>query len=139
MTTYGRDYGVANREFRRAGDPRVGRQSQTWLKTPQGWRDAVLMEAEFGEPGKPTRFQKALGLGPDQSSAAIIREAGWKYVHFGGGVPPMLFDLKADPHETRNLAGDPAHTDQMARLAGRLLDRMMERRDRRLTGYSIGV
>lgn len=108
-------------------------------ETPEGWRDAVLMEAEFGEPGKPTRFQKALGLGPDQSSAAIIREPGWKYVHFGGGVPPMLFDLKADPHETSNLAGDPAHTDQMARMARKLLDRMMERRDRRLTGYSIGV
>ena len=38
VTTYGRDYGTANREFRRPSDPRVGRQSQTWLRTPDGWR-----------------------------------------------------------------------------------------------------
>ena len=38
VTTYGRDYGVANREFRRGTDPRIGRQSQTWIRTPDGWR-----------------------------------------------------------------------------------------------------
>ena len=38
VTTYGRDYGTANREFRRPSDPRVGRQSQTWLRTADGWR-----------------------------------------------------------------------------------------------------
>jgi hypothetical protein len=25
------------------------------------------------------------------------------------GLPPLLFDLDADPQETRNLAGDPAY------------------------------
>ena len=106
---------------------------------PENWRDAVLMEAEFGEPSRPTRFQTALGLGPDQSGVAILREPGWKYVHFAGGVPPMLFDLASDPNETRDLAADPAHGGERTRLAGKLLDRMMERRDRRLTGYSFGV
>ena len=38
VTTYGRDYGVANREFRRGTDPRIGRQSQTWIRTTDGWR-----------------------------------------------------------------------------------------------------
>ena len=36
VTTYGRDFATTNLEFRRAG--RNGRQSQTWLRTPQGWR-----------------------------------------------------------------------------------------------------
>ena len=38
ITTYGRDFATANTEFRRQGSTRSGRQSQTWLRTPQGWR-----------------------------------------------------------------------------------------------------
>ena len=38
LTSYGRDFATANVEFRRAGSDRVGRQSQTWLRTPEGWR-----------------------------------------------------------------------------------------------------
>ena len=38
ITTYGRDFATANTEFRREGNPRTGRQSQTWMRTPDGWR-----------------------------------------------------------------------------------------------------
>lgn len=38
ITTYGRDFATANVEFRREGSERNGRQSQTWLRTPEGWR-----------------------------------------------------------------------------------------------------
>jgi hypothetical protein len=38
ITTYGRDFATANIEFQRVGSARSGRQSQTWLRTPQGWR-----------------------------------------------------------------------------------------------------
>lgn len=38
ITTYGRDFATANTEFRRTGQARTGRQSQTWMRTPQGWR-----------------------------------------------------------------------------------------------------
>jgi hypothetical protein len=38
ITTYGADYATANIEFQREGSNRTGRQSQTWLRTPQGWR-----------------------------------------------------------------------------------------------------
>ena len=38
ITTYGRDFATANIEFRRVGGERTGRQSQTWLRTPRGWR-----------------------------------------------------------------------------------------------------
>jgi 1-carboxybiuret hydrolase subunit AtzH-like protein len=36
ITTYGRDMATANTLFRRGG--RLGRQSQTWARTPEGWR-----------------------------------------------------------------------------------------------------
>ena len=38
ITTYGRDFATANCEFRRKGSERTGRQSQTWMRTPAGWR-----------------------------------------------------------------------------------------------------
>ncbi len=36
ITTYGRSFATANTEFRR--DQVHGRQSQTWLRTTEGWR-----------------------------------------------------------------------------------------------------
>ncbi len=38
ITTYGQDLATANTEFRRDSTPRIGRQSQTWVRTPEGWR-----------------------------------------------------------------------------------------------------
>jgi hypothetical protein len=38
ITTYGRDFATANTEFRRAANASTGRQSQTWMRTDQGWR-----------------------------------------------------------------------------------------------------
>lgn len=38
ITTYGHDFATANCEFRRAGSEETGRQSQTWMRTPAGWR-----------------------------------------------------------------------------------------------------
>jgi Protein of unknown function (DUF3225) len=39
ITTYGRDLATANTMFRRDAAPgRVGRQSQTWVRCPEGWR-----------------------------------------------------------------------------------------------------
>ena len=38
ITTYGRDFATANIEFRRTGSARAGRQSQTWVRMPEGWR-----------------------------------------------------------------------------------------------------
>lgn len=38
ITTYGRDFATTNIEFQRDGSDRLGRQSQTWMRTPDGWR-----------------------------------------------------------------------------------------------------
>ncbi|MBL8385611.1 MAG: oxalurate catabolism protein HpxZ [Burkholderiales bacterium] len=39
ITTYGRDLATANTLFERASAPgKIGRQSQTWMRTPDGWR-----------------------------------------------------------------------------------------------------
>jgi len=38
ITTFGRDFATAMTEFRRVGNPAVGRQSQTWVRFAAGWR-----------------------------------------------------------------------------------------------------
>jgi len=38
ITTYGTDFAMANVEFERVGSTRIGRQSQAWMRTPDGWR-----------------------------------------------------------------------------------------------------
>ncbi|WP_102223806.1 oxalurate catabolism protein HpxZ [Acidimangrovimonas sediminis] len=39
ITTYGTDYGIASTLFIRDDLPdEIGRQMQTWLRTPEGWR-----------------------------------------------------------------------------------------------------
>ena len=38
ITTFGRDVGIANTEYLAPGSDRIGRQSQTWIRTEGGWR-----------------------------------------------------------------------------------------------------
>ena len=38
ITTFGTDFGTANTEYTPFGTERVGRQSQTWVRMPQGWK-----------------------------------------------------------------------------------------------------
>ena len=49
--TYGRDYATASTLYRRRDSGRTGRQMQTWLRTPAGWRIVAahvsLLEFDF--------------------------------------------------------------------------------------------
>jgi hypothetical protein len=38
VTTFGRDFATANTEFKREESGREGRQSQTWVRTSEGWK-----------------------------------------------------------------------------------------------------
>jgi hypothetical protein len=49
IVTYGRDFGTANVEFRRHGGNKTGRQSHTWLRTPDGWRIVAAHVSLLGE------------------------------------------------------------------------------------------
>ena len=52
ITTYGRDFATASITFRREGSTRIGRQQQTWVRFPEGWRVVAahvsLMDAPAG-------------------------------------------------------------------------------------------
>jgi arylsulfatase A-like enzyme len=72
---------------------------------PVQWRDVIF--SEIGYPGKA-------GGGRN----VMARTLTHKYVHYENGGKPMemLFDMKADPWETRNVLADAAHAGALAKL-----------------------
>jgi|SRR5215831_13259860 AtzH-like len=53
ITSYGRDTAVASTLFYRDSAPdRVGRQMQTWVRFPEGWRIVAAHVSIIDEPGE---------------------------------------------------------------------------------------
>jgi len=91
-----------------------------WLAAdPDTWRDEVHWEFDFREVALQTT-ERALGLRSTQLNLAVIRTRKWKYVHFAA-LPPLLFNLEADPANLNNLANDPAYAPVRLEMAERLL------------------
>jgi len=52
IVTYGPDFAIAATLFRRDGAPgKVGRQMQTWIRFPEGWRIVAAHISVIDEPG----------------------------------------------------------------------------------------
>ncbi len=47
ITTFGRDLAVANTESDRPNSTATGRQSQTWVRLPEGWRIVSAHVSDF--------------------------------------------------------------------------------------------
>ncbi len=53
ITTYGRDCAVASTLFHRVANPgKVGRQQQTWVRFPHGWRIVAAHVSLIDEPAR---------------------------------------------------------------------------------------
>jgi hypothetical protein len=53
ITTYGRDFAVASTLFQRDSTPgRIGRQMQTWVRFPEGWRVVAAHVSVIADPAK---------------------------------------------------------------------------------------
>jgi arylsulfatase A-like enzyme len=81
------------------------------------WRDAAFSELDWTFRGARRR----LGLPTGHHHAWMVRTAQWKYVHWTGGLRPMLFDLTADPDELQDLGDDPALATVRRMMRDRLL------------------
>lgn len=86
---------------------------------PGSWRDAAHWEFDFRDVANQSAEQ-AFGLDSTQLSMVVIRTAQWKYVHFTA-LPPLLFDLTADPDNLVNLAGKPEYAAVQLEMAEKLL------------------
>lgn len=97
---------------------------------PKDWRDHTFWEFDFRDvvANEP---EEALGLKSNQCNLAVVRDHQFKYVHFAG-LPPLLFDLKADPGEMINLADDPAYLATRLHYAEKLLALRAEHLDQTL-------
>ncbi|MCI3135157.1 oxalurate catabolism protein HpxZ [Phenylobacterium aquaticum] len=49
ITSFGADMATANTEFQRIGGGRIGRQSQTWARMPEGWRIVAAHVSLMGD------------------------------------------------------------------------------------------
>ena len=98
-----------------------------------GWRTELHYEFDFRDVFT-TRPEAELGLTMDQCSLCVIQDERFKYVHFAA-LPPLLFDLRDDPHQFRNLADDPAHAATVRDYAQKMLSWRMHHADRTLTHY----
>ncbi len=60
ITTYGRDTAVASTLFYRDGAPgRVGRQMQTWVRFPEGWKIVAAHVSIIADPEAPKEDSKS--------------------------------------------------------------------------------
>ncbi len=65
----------------------------------------------------------------------LSRDNRYKYVHFDA-LPPLFFDLEADPGQFHNRACDPACAPRVLEYAQKMLSWRLHYADRTLTGYS---
>ncbi len=101
------------------------------------WRTHVFSEAELGEPDVATRFQRVFDLPAEQTNYAVLRTQQYKYVHFNGGLPPMLFDLAADPHENYNLASHADFQSMLLEFSAKMLNHRMSHAEHSRTGMRL--
>ncbi len=86
--------------------------------TATDWRDAAISELDWTFRGARRR----LGLPTGQHRGFMVRTADWKYIHWTSGLPPQLYDLRADPDEFHDLGTDPAHEGIRTQMRERLLE-----------------
>jgi arylsulfatase A-like enzyme len=100
-------------------------------ENPTDWRDVAHWEFDFRSISARTA-ERHFGISSRQCNLAVVRTERFKYVHFGGGLPPVLFDLANDPAETVNLAEDSGCQSVRIEMAERLLSWRAEHLDQSL-------
>ena len=74
---------------------------------PAHWRQAAHWEWDFRY--RQFRLAEQFGIPAEHSSLAVLRTDEAKYVQFAADadkMPPLLFDLKADPGQLANQAAN---------------------------------
>jgi arylsulfatase A-like enzyme len=112
------------------------------IERPPQWLEGrsllPLLHAHDGAAGKPFvvcensyAFRDAvrlpIGQPVERCHMTMLRDRRWKFVHFED-LPPLLFDLDADPQELVDLGRDPAHAAVREQMLARLFEWLRARR-----------
>lgn len=106
---------------------------------PADWRTDVHFEWDFRDPWHHLA-EDMLGVPMEQCCLNVVRGPRWKYVHFATDpdvLPPLLFDLDADPDGVEDRAADPDCAVALAEARAALLTWRMRHADRTLTGHLV--
>ena len=117
-----------------------GRSLQPFVhegRVPDLWRTEAHWEWDFRDPADHLA-EDMLGVTGEECNLNVVRGERWKYVHFAAPksvLPPLLFDLDADPDQVVNRADDPDCAAVVAECAEQLLTWRMTHDERTLTGH----
>ncbi len=95
---------------------------------PTDWRRFAHWEFDFRDVVDQGP-ERALGLTSDQCNLGVLRGERYKYIHFPA-LPPLLYDLKTDPHELHNVAEEPSYESVRREMAERMLSWRMTHAER---------
>ncbi len=103
-----------------------GRSLRPFLSgvTPDDWRSYTFSELDFGDPVKPHPALAAHGIAPEEANLAVLRGPAHTLVHFNAGLPPLLFDHRAEG-ELRDIAGDADAQPVLLAMTRAMLDHRM--------------
>jgi arylsulfatase A-like enzyme len=103
---------------------------------PEHWRDHAYFEWDFRNP--LTLFAETyLKIPMEHCSLAVLRGSDYKYVQFAADpevLPPLLYDLGADPGQLNDIAAQPEYRDLRLEAADELARFRMRNSDRTLSG-----
>lgn len=114
------------------------------LEVPDRFQGRSMLPVIRGQDGAAAKTQihyefdyrqSALAHGatdPDEHLLWVVRDKDYKLVYFADPqMPPLLFDLQADPEELTDLAGESSHQTVVLEYAQRLLRWRMRHEDQR--------
>ncbi len=90
------------------------------LEAPD-YLDGVSLKPVLQDPAKSVKDAAFTQVRRGGFDGYSIRTAKWRYTLWDDGKKgEQLFDMQADPQETKNLASDPAHADTVNELRDRI-------------------
>ncbi len=106
-------------------------------RAPEHWRTEARFEWDFGHPVLRAA-ERLFGIPSAHCALNVLRSDRYKYVQFATEpdlLPPLLFDLGADPGQLTDVARDPGYRDAMLEAAQALLRWRMRNDERTLANH----